>query len=153
VRTRNRSLIQKGVIRPVRAAPSLAQRTGGTRHAGCKTLRFRRRYGKLRTLHHPQFTQGYDQVLAQPSHALAWYRYRRLLVPRDHHGQGVVVNNSLEFVSSHARFLYSQASGAASAATEPPQKASSDVSWSDALQGFGFGLAFTPMTVLALRGR
>ena len=33
------------------------------------------------------------------------------------------------------------------------EKASIDVSWTDALQGFGFGLAFTPMTVLALRGR
>jgi hypothetical protein len=48
---------------------------------------------------------------------------------------------------------YSQATSAASAATEPPQKASIDVSWTDALQGFGFGLAFTPMAVLALRGR
>jgi hypothetical protein len=48
---------------------------------------------------------------------------------------------------------YSQATSAASAATEPPQKASIDVSWTDALQGFGFGLAFTPMTVLALRDR
>src|SRR5207248_10747341 len=101
----SKTLIQKGMIRPVRAAPSLAQRPGGTRHAGCKTLRFRRRYGKLWILHHPQFTQGYDQVLPQPSHALPWYRYRRLVIPRDHHGQGVVVSNSLEFVSSHARFL------------------------------------------------
>jgi hypothetical protein len=40
-------------------------------------------------------------------------------------------------------FSYSQATSAASAATEPPQKASIDVSWTDALQSFGFGLAFS----------
>jgi hypothetical protein len=32
---------------------------------------------------------------------------------------------------------------------QPPQKASFDVFWTNALQDFGFGLAFTPMTILA----
>src|SRR5205807_2406878 len=80
------------------AYTSLAKRTGGTRHAGCETLRFgpQRRYGMLRIFYHPQFTQDYDQVLAQAPHALARYRYRCFVVPRDHHGQAVVVSDCLE---------------------------------------------------------
>src|SRR3954463_1646253 len=61
------------MIRPVGTAPSLAKRTGGTCHAGCETLRFgpQRRYGMLRIFYLPQFTQDYDQVLAQAPHAIA----------------------------------------------------------------------------------
>jgi hypothetical protein len=70
-----------------------------------------------------------------------------------HHGQGVVATTALNFCRRMRGSSYSQATSAASAATEPPHKASIDVSWTDALQGFGFGFAFTPMTVLALRGR
>ena len=54
----------------------------------------------LRIFYHPQFTQDYDQVLAQAPHALARYRYRCFVVPRDHHGQAVVVGDCLEVVSS-----------------------------------------------------
>jgi len=55
-------------------------------------------------LHRTQCAQGYDQVLAQPSHALGRYRPRRLVVPWDHHRQAVVVSSGLEVLSSHARF-------------------------------------------------
>src|SRR5215813_15505492 len=105
------------MIMPVRTAPSLAQRTGGMRHTGCKPLRFRRqrRYGMLRILHYSQCTQGYDQVLAQPSHALSRYRYGQLVVPRDHHGQAVVVSNSLKVLSAHATSFYTHATSAAAA--------------------------------------
>ena len=39
--TRHRAFIQKGMILSVLTARPLAQRTGGTRNAACKTLRFR----------------------------------------------------------------------------------------------------------------
>ena len=69
----------------------------------------------LRIFYHPQFTQDYDQVLAQAPHALARYRYRRFVVPRDHHRQAVVVSDCLEVVSSVRRSFDTQATSASPA--------------------------------------
>ena len=69
----------------------------------------------LRVFYHPQFTQDYDQVLAQAPHALARYRYRCFVVPRDHHGQAVVVSDCLEVVSSMRRSFDTPATSAAPA--------------------------------------
>ena len=69
----------------------------------------------LRIFYHPQFTQDYDQVLAQAPHALARYRYHCFVVPRDHHGQAVVVGDCLEVVSSMRHSFDTLATSAAPA--------------------------------------